>query len=191
MYSLTKYMNGHADAIMGAVVVNDESLHTKLQFLQNAIGIVPSPFDCSQVNRGLKTLGLRMRQHSQNGVAVAKYLESHPKVISVIHPGFPSHPHYERFKKQCSGHSSMICFYIKGGLEESRKFLKTVKVFTLAGSLGGVQSLIELPYLCSHASVPKDQKARLGITDNLIRVSVGLEDAEELIADLEQALRHI
>ncbi|GLV26681.1 Cystathionine gamma-lyase [Carabus blaptoides fortunei] len=155
------------------------------------MGIVPSPFDCSQVNRGLKTLGLRMRQHSQNGVAVAKYLESHPKVISVIHPGFSSHPHYERFKKQCSGHSSMICFYIKGGLEESRKFLNNVKVFTPAGSLGEVQSLIELPYLWSHASVPKDQKARLGITDNLIRVSVGLEDAEELIADLEQALRHI
>ncbi|GLV32850.1 Cystathionine gamma-lyase [Carabus blaptoides fortunei] len=189
IYSLTKYMNGHSDIVMGAVVTNDEDLHAQLRFLQNAMGIVPSPFDCSQVNRSLKTLGLRMRQHNQNGVAISKYLESHPNVIKVLNPGLPSHPHYERFKKQCSGHSGMITFFIKGGMEESKKFLKALKVFTLAESLGGFESLAELPCVMTHASVPPEQRKTLGITDNLIRLSVGLEDSEDLIADLQQALK--
>jgi len=188
VHSLTKYMNGHSDIIMGAIIVNDTEIHDKLRFLQNAMGIVPSPFDCSQVNRSLKTLALRMKQHNYNSLAVAKFLESHSKVTKVIHPGLPSHPQHELFKKQTSGHSGMVSFYIKGGLEESKKLLSTLKLFTLAESLGGYESLAELPSVMTHASVPEDQRRVLNITDNLIRLSVGLEDVEDLIDDLRKAL---
>lgn len=189
MYSLTKYMNGHSDVIMGAALTNDEKLHENLRFLQNAMGVVPSPFDCSQLNRSLKTLALRMREHMTNGLLVGKYLEKHPLVEKVIHPGLPSHPQFELIKKQCYGVSGMMVFYLKGGLAESRKFLSALKVFTLAESLGGYESLAELPSVMTHASVPPENRAKLGITDNLIRLSVGLEDPEDLIADLEQALK--
>lgn len=191
MYSLTKYMNGHSDVIMGAAVMNDEALHDRLKFLQNATGIVPSPFDCYLVNRSLKTLSLRMERHKSNSLAVAKFLEKHPKVESVLHPGLPSHPQHELAKKQTYGHSGIMSFYIKGGLDESTAFLKALEVFTLAESLGGYESLAELPSVMTHASVPAEQRAELGITDGLIRISVGLEDVEDLIVDLKQALEKV
>lgn len=145
MYSLTKYMNGHSDVIMGALVTNDEALHTNLRFLQNATGIVPSPFDCYQVNRSLKTLAIRMEKHKSNSLAVAKFLEGHPNVERVLHPGLPSHPQHELALRQTYGHSSIMSFYIKGGVTESTKFFKGLKLFTLAESLGGYESLAELP----------------------------------------------
>ncbi|XP_058442650.1 cystathionine gamma-lyase isoform X2 [Malaya genurostris] len=188
MYSLTKYMNGHSDVIMGAAVMNDEALYEKLKFLQNATGIVPSPFDCYLVNRSLKTLALRMERHKSNSLAVAKFLEKHPKIERVLHPGLPSHPQHELAKRQTFGHSGIMSFYIKGGLKESTLFLKSLEVFTLAESLGGYESLAELPSVMTHASVPEEQRAVLGITDGLIRISVGLEDVDDLIMDLKQSL---
>lgn len=191
MYSLTKYMNGHSDVIMGAAIMNDEALYERLKFLQNAAGIVPSPFDCYLVNRSLKTLSLRMERHKSNALAVAKYLEAHPKVERVLHPGLPSHPQHELAKKQTYGHSGIMSFYLKGGLDESSAFLKALQVFTLAESLGGYESLAELPSVMTHASVPAEQRAALGITDGLVRISVGLEDVEDLIVDLKQALEKV
>lgn len=190
-YSLTKYMNGHTDVVMGALITSDEALYEKLKFLQNAMGIVPSPFDCYQVNRGLKTLALRMEQHKNNALTIAKYLESHPKVDKVLHPGLPSHPQHELFKKQTSGHSGTFSFYLKGDLETSKKFLTALKLFALAESLGGYESLIELPSVMTHSSVPAEQRAVLGITDSLIRLSVGIEEVEDLVADLEHAFKAI
>lgn len=191
MYSLTKYMNGHSDVIMGAAVMNDEALYERLKFLQNAAGIVPSPFDCYLVNRSLKTLALRMERHKSNSLAVAKFLEAHPKVERVLHPGLPSHPQHELAKKQTYGHSGIMSFYIKGGLDESSAFLKALQVFTLAESLGGYESLAELPSVMTHASVPAEQRAQLGITDGLVRISVGLEDVDDLIVDLKQAFEKV
>lgn len=153
-----------------------------------ASGIVPSPFDCYQVNRSLKTLALRMQQHSKSSLLIASYLEAHPNVVKVIHPGLPSHPQHSLALRQTFGHSGIMSFYIQGGLAESRKFLKSLRVFTLAESLGGYESLAELPSIMTHASVPEDQRVLLGITDSLIRISVGLEDPEDLINDLKQAL---
>jgi len=189
MHSLTKYMNGHSDVIMGAAMTNNEDVHTRLRFLQNSIGPVPSPFDCYLVNRSLKTLHLRMREHMKSGLTVAQYLETHPCVERVIHPGLPSHPQHELFKRQCYGHSGMVTMYIKGGLDEAKAFFKSLKVFTLAESLGGYESLAELPALMTHASVSPEERAVLGISDNLIRLSVGLEDVSDIIADLDNALR--
>ncbi|XP_043286466.1 cystathionine gamma-lyase [Venturia canescens] len=186
MYSLTKYMNGHSDIIMGAAITQDDELEKKLRFLQNALGIVPSPFDCSQVNRSLKTLEIRMQQHMKNGLAVAKFLENHPFVDRVIHPLLPSHPQHDLAKKQASGHSGMVSFYLKGN---SRKFLESLKIFTLAESLGGYESLAELPSVMTHASVPEADRAQLGITDQLVRLSVGLETEVDLLADIDQALK--
>ncbi|XP_013197156.2 cystathionine gamma-lyase [Amyelois transitella] len=189
VYSLTKYMNGHSDVIMGAVVMNDSELEAKLRFLQNAMGAVPSPFDCYLVNRSLKTLALRMERHKTSAIVIAKWLQQHPNVIDIFHPGFPNHPQYEIARKQMTGHSGVFSFTHSGGLEESRKLLSALKVFTLAESLGGYESLAELPSLMTHASVPAQQRQELGITDSLIRLSVGLEDVVDLIADLEQAFR--
>ncbi|XP_072385997.1 putative cystathionine gamma-lyase 2 [Diabrotica undecimpunctata] len=191
VYSLTKYMNGHSDVIMGSIATNNKELFDKLKFLQNSMGIVPAPFDCYQVNRSLKTLALRMTQHKISGLAVAKYLETHPQVEKVMHPGLQSHPQYELFKSQTSGHSGVFSFVLKGGLTESQKFLSALEVFTLGESLGGYESLVELPSVMTHASVPAGQRALLGISDSLIRISVGLEDLEDLIADLEQAFKKI
>ncbi|CAH0405264.1 unnamed protein product [Chilo suppressalis] len=187
MYSLTKYMNGHSDVIMGAAIVKNQELNDKLRFLQNAMGAVPSPFDCYLVNRSLKTLALRMERHRESSLVIAKWLEKHPKVTEVMHPGLPSHPQHEIAKKQTSGHSGVFSFNHSGGLKESRKFLSSLKIFTLAESLGGYESLAELPSVMTHASVPAPQRAELGITDSLIRLSVGLEDVEDLIEDISQA----
>lgn len=189
MYSLTKYMNGHSDVIMGAALTNDEEIHKNMRFLQNAMGVVPSPFECSLLNRSLKTLELRMKQHMKSGLIVGQWLEKHPQVEKVLHPGLPSHPQHDLMKKQCYGVSGMISFYLKGGLAESRKFLSALKVFTLAESLGGYESLAELPSLMTHASIPPEERAKLGISDTLIRLSIGLEDVEDLIADLELGLK--
>ncbi|XP_020285037.1 putative cystathionine gamma-lyase 2 [Pseudomyrmex gracilis] len=185
LYSITKYINGHSDVVMGAVITRRDDLSERLRFLQNAMGIVPSPFDCAMVNRSLKTLELRMQRHMKNSLAVAKFLESHPHVERVIHPYLPSHPQHELALKQTTGHSGMISFYLKGC---SSKFLKALKIFTLAESLGGYESLAELPCVMTHASVPETMRADLGITDQLIRLSVGLEAEQDLIADLGQAL---
>ncbi|KAK7603442.1 hypothetical protein V9T40_003441 [Parthenolecanium corni] len=191
MYSLTKYMNGHADVIMGAVVMNDETLYENLKFMQYATGIVPSPFDCYLVDRSLKTLKLRMQEHMKNGLTVAKFLESHPMVEKVLYPGLKSHPNYDLAKKQWSGCSGMLAFYLKGDLEVCKRFLKKLKYFMTAESLGGYESLVEIPSLMTHASVPAEVRKELGITDNLIRVSVGLEAAEDLVEDFNQALNSI
>merc|ERR1712013_791138 len=188
-YSLTKYMNGHTDVIMGAACTNNDELHEKLRFLQNAIGPVPSPFDCYLVNRSLKTLRVRMEEHQRNSLIVGKWLEAHPGIESVRHPGLPSHPQHELVKSQCYGHSGMISFYLKGGLEESKTLLSALKLITLAESLGGYESLAELPYLMTHASIEEKERVALGVTDNLIRISVGLENVEDIIADLDQALK--
>ncbi|KAL8610555.1 hypothetical protein ACOMHN_006275 [Nucella lapillus] len=189
MHSVTKYMNGHSDVVMGALALNDDARAERLRYLQNAIGTVSSPFDCYLVNRGLKTLAVRMRQHMSNGLAVAKFLEASPKVFKVVHPGLPSHPQHELAKRQMCGFSGMVTFYLKGGKEEASTFLKALKIFTLAESLGGYESLCELPSVQTHASVPADQREKLGITDSLIRLSVGLEDIEDIIQDIDQALK--
>lgn len=191
IYSLTKYMNGHSDVVMGAAVLNDDETYEELKFLQNSAGIIPSPFDCYLVNRSLKTLKLRMKEHMITGLKVARFLESHPAVERVLHPGLKSHPGYDIAKRQWSGCSGMLSFYIKGGIEKSKLFLKTLKFFQTAESLGGYESLAEIPSIMTHASVPSDVREQLQITDNLIRLSVGLEEAEDLISDLNEALTAI
>uniref|UniRef100_A0A8C4VW91 Cystathionine gamma-lyase n=1 Tax=Gopherus evgoodei TaxID=1825980 RepID=A0A8C4VW91_9SAUR len=189
MYSATKYMNGHSDVVMGLVSVNCDDLYERLKFLQNALGAVPSPFDCYLCNRGLKTLQIRMKQHFYNAQAVAQYLESNPRVEKVIYPGLPSHPQHEVMKRQSTGCSGMVAFYIKGNLEQAEIFLKNLKLLTLAESLGGYESLAEHPAIMTHASVPKEEREVLGINDTLIRLSIGLEDAQDILEDLEQALK--
>ncbi|KAJ9580535.1 hypothetical protein L9F63_024301 [Diploptera punctata] len=154
-------------------------------------GLNPSPFECYLTFRGLKTLALRMRQHMKNSIKIAQFLETHPKVVKVLHPWLPSHPQHEVAKKQASGHSGMIAFYVKGGLKEVGDVLKKLELIEMAGSLGGVRTTAEVPSVYSHASIPDEMKERTGITHNLIRMSVGLEDAEDLIADLNQALNAV
>lgn len=189
VHSITKYINGHSDVVMGAVITDNDDIQKHLFFQQLAVGAVPSPFDCYLVNRGMKTLHLRMRAHSENGMGVAKYLEANPRIESVLYPGLPSHPQHEIHLKQTKGMSGMVSFYLKGGIEESRTFLSALKVFTLAESLGGYESLAELPAIMTHASIPAEDREKLRITDNLIRISVGVEDLDDLIQDLDQALK--
>jgi cystathionine gamma-lyase len=186
--SVTKYYNGHSDVLMGMTALRDESLAERLQFIQFAAGAVPGPFDCYMANRGLKTLHLRMEAHAKNAMAVAMYLDAHPKVTAVLYPGLPSHPNHEVAKAQSTGFSGMVSFRIRGDIKASTTFLQKVHVFTLAESLGAVESLAELPAVMTHASVPAEQRAALGITDSLIRLSVGVENTIDLLRDLEQAL---
>ena len=188
MHSTTKYLNGHSDVIGGALVMNEQELYEKLQFLQNAAGGVPGPFDCFLVLRGIKTLAIRMERHAENALKIAQFLENHPKVRKVIYPGLSSHPQHELAKKQMTGFGGIITFFIKGGLEAARRFLERVKIFSLAESLGGVESLIEHPAIMTHASLPKEVREKIGISDELIRVSVGIEHVDDLISDLKQAL---
>jgi cystathionine gamma-lyase len=188
VHSVTKYMNGHSDVVGGIAVMNRDDLHDQLRFLQNAVGAVPAPMDCFLVMRGLKTLPVRMERHAQNAMVIARFLEEHPKVEKVIYPGLESHPQHALARRQMSGFGGMITFFIRGGLPEARSFLEKVKVFTLAESLGGVESLIEHPAIMTHASIPAETRKTLGIHDNLIRISVGIEDLEDLRADLNQAL---
>ncbi|MFL5812781.1 MAG: cystathionine gamma-synthase [Bdellovibrionia bacterium] len=191
VHSITKYMNGHSDVVGGILVTSNDALYTQLKFLQNAVGAVPAPMDCFLVMRGLKTLHVRMERHAENAMEIAKYLEKHPKVESVVYPGLESHPQHQLARKQMTGFGGMITFFIKGGLPQARTFLENVKLFTLAESLGGVESLIEHPAIMTHASVPAESRKALGIHDNLVRVSVGIEDLADLKADLEQALAQV
>ena len=188
MHSMTKFLNGHSDVVMGALMVNDEELYTRLKYLQNAIGPTPSPFDCFLVQRGLKTLCVRMERHVQNAQRVAEFLDQHAKVEEVLYPGLPSHPQYELGKRQMTAPGGMVSFRVKGGLEEALRVLKGTDVFTLAVSLGGVESLIEQPATMTHFEMPKEAREAVGITDNLVRLAIGIEDADDLIADLDQAL---
>ena len=186
-HSTTKYLNGHSDIIGGAIMVNDDGLRQKLQFLQNAVGAVQAPMDSFLVLRGTKTLHLRMERHEQSGRAMAAWLQSHPQVEKVIYPGLESHPQHALAKKQQRGFGGMISFVLKGGLAESQRFLSACQIFTLAESLGGVESLIEHPAIMTHASIPADRRAALGIADGFIRISVGIEDFTDLQADLDRA----
>lgn len=187
LHSMTKFINGHSDVVGGAMMFNSDELLEKLFYLQNAIGPAQSPFDSWLVLRGIKTLAVRMKAHQENAMKIATYLENHPKVEKVVYPGLKSHPQHELGKKQMSGAGGMITFFIKGGIDESRRFLENVKLFALAESLGGVESLVDHPAIMTHASIPQKVREELGIFDNLIRLSVGIEDCDDLIADLEKA----
>lgn len=193
MHSTTKYVAGHSDAVGGALVTRRAELAEKLRFMQNAIGSVMGPFDAYLTLRGLKTLHVRMKAHCHNAMLVAQALEKHPKVERVVYPGLPSHPHHALATRQMKldgapAYGGMITIFLKGGLAESRRFLERVKLFALAESLGGVESLIEHPAIMTHASVPAAQRAELGISDSLVRISVGIEDPQDQLADLTQAL---
>lgn len=187
-HSTTKYIGGHSDAIGGVLVTNDDELFRRMKFVQLSEGAVPGIQECFLFLRSTKTLHVRMDRHCQNAMAIARHLEQHPKVEKVIYPGLESHPQHAIAKKQMRGFGGMITIYLKGGLDESRRMLEKVRIFALAESLGGVESLIEHPAIMTHASVPADQRAKLGIADNLVRLSVGIEDVQDLIADLDQAL---
>jgi len=191
MHSMTKYLNGHSDVVGGCLILNNDQLYKKLWTLQNSIGPSQSPFDSWLVLRGLKTLKIRMSEHQKNAQVIADYLEKHPQVEKVIYPGLKSHPQYDLATKQMHGFSGMITFFLKGGLEESKTFLESVQLFALAESLGGVESLIEHPAIMTHASVPVAQREKLGIKDNLIRISVGIEDIADLTQDLINAFEAV
>ena len=188
VYSATKYLGGHSDLISGAVVVDRGDLFERLAFLQNAGGAVPGPMDCWLVLRGLKTLAVRMREHSRNAQEVAAYLERHPKVARVFYPGLPASAQLELARRQMAGFGGMVSFEVNGGLEAARGVVERTRLFTLAESLGGVESLIELPALMTHASIPAETRRANGVADGLIRISVGLEDVADLISDLDRAL---
>ncbi len=188
VHSTTKYINGHSDVVGGIVITSDDKIAEKMRFLQNSMGATPGPFDSWLVLRGVKTLHLRMKQHAESAMVIAKYLESHPAVERVTYPGLESHPQYKIAQDQMKGPGGMITFFLKGGLEPARKMLESVKIFALAESLGGVESLIEHPAIMTHASVPKEVRESLGITDGLVRLSVGIEDIDDLMADLKNAL---
>jgi cystathionine gamma-lyase len=188
LHSTTKYINGHSDVVGGAIVVKDAALAEQVYFLQNAMGAVPGPMDCFLVLRGIKTLPLRMKAHEQNALEIARWLEKHPKVSRVLHPGLESHPQHALAARQMKGFSGTFSFRVKGGGEAAFRLLGSVKLFALAESLGGVESLIEHPWSMTHLSMPEGVRASAGITEDLIRVSVGLEHVEDLEADLQQAL---
>ena len=192
MHSATKYLGGHSDVVMGALVVNDKDLADKLYFIQNSCGAVCGPMDSFLVLRGIKTLHVRMQRHCENGKAVAEYLAKHPKIEKVYWPGFESHPNHEIAKKQMKDFGGMVSFVTKGNnIKDAFKILENLKIFTLAESLGGVESLCGHPASMTHASIPKEEREKTGVVDSLIRLSVGIEDSEDLLADLDQALRLI
>lgn len=189
VHSLTKYMAGHSDVVMGAVVCNDDKLAEELAFLQNACGAVPGPQDCFLVLRGIKTLHLRMERHCRNGEVVARFLSGHPKVDKVYWPGLPGHPNHDIAKRQMRGFGGMLSFSLKGDrIEDAMRLLSATRLFSLAESLGGVESLLGHPASMTHAAIPKEQRLKSGVSDTLIRLSVGVEDEEDLLADLDQAL---
>ena len=192
MHSATKYLGGHSDLVMGALMVNDDKLHQQLKFIQFAAGAITGPMDSFLALRGVKTLAIRMERHSSNGMAVAQFLESHPKVKQVYYPGLKSHPNYEVAKKQMRSFGGMLSFKLKDESQATTfKLLENLKVFTLAESLGGVESLANHPSTMTHASIPEPERLEIGITESLIRLSVGIEDIEDLIADLERVLNMI
>jgi cystathionine gamma-lyase len=189
LHSTTKYIGGHADVVGGALCLNDDALYERLKFLQNAAGATPSPFDCFLTLRGLKTLALRMRAHEKNAMVIATFLKSQPRVQRVYYPGLTDHPGYEIAARQMTGFSGMVSFEVKGGLREARAVVQRTKLFKIAESLGGVESLVELPAIMTHASIPEEERKKAGLDDGLIRLSVGIEDVEDLIDDLKTALR--
>jgi len=188
VHSTTKYLGGHSDVVGGAVVANDPGISERLKFIQNSAGAIPGPFDCWLVLRGIKTLALRMERHNANAQAVSEFLESHPKVERVIYPGLRSHPQHELARRQMTGFGGMVSFWPKGGIRSSRVILKSTRLFVLAESLGGVESLISSPSAMTHASIPAESRKKTGIRDDLIRLSVGIEDADDLIEDLGKSL---
>ena len=189
MHSATKYLNGHSDMVGGVAVAANTELADRVGFLQNAVGAIAGPFDSFLALRGLKTLALRMRQTSENALQIAQWLEKHKQVTKVIYPGLASHPQHALAKQQMhNGFSGIVTFFVKGGLSEAKTFLEGLRVFTIAESLGGVESLVDHPGLMTHASIPADKRKELGIDDSLIRLSVGIEDVSDLIADLDAAL---
>ena len=188
VHSTTKYMGGHSDVVGGAAVTSNPELHERMAFYQNAAGGVPGPFDSWIVLRGLKTLAVRMRQHEENALAVARFLQDHTQVATVNYPGLPNHPQHELAKKQMSGFSGMVSFTLKGGAEAAYAAVQKTHVFHFAESLGGVESLITHPATMTHAAIPKEQRESRGVTDGLLRLSVGIEDAEDLVADLDRAI---
>ncbi len=188
MHSSTKYLGGHSDVVGGIIIVREDELAQRLRFVQNAVGGVPGPWDAWLVLRGVKTLGVRMQRHFENALQVARFLESHPKVERVIYPWLESHPQHALARSQMSGMSGMITMYLASDLDGARRFLEKVRVFTLAESLGGVESLIEHPAIMTHASVPPQIRGSLGIADTLVRLSVGIEDVSDLLSDLDAAL---
>jgi len=189
MHSSTKYLGGHSDVIQGALIMNDESLKDQLYFIQKSCGAVPGPFDCFLVLRGIKTLHVRMKQHCENGIVIANYLRSNPKVDRVFWCGFLDHPNHDIAKKQMRGFGGMLSFTLKdASVEAATKVLSSTKLFSLAESLGGVESLINHPASMTHASIPREERLKNGLTDGLIRLSIGIEDAEDLVEDLKQAI---
>jgi cystathionine gamma-lyase len=188
MHSVTKYINGHSDVIGGAAITNDDELAEQIRFIQFAAGAVQAPFDCYMAHRGVKTLVVRMKQHAASALKIAEHLEQHSQVTKVLYPGLPSHPQHELACRQMDGFSGMVTFFVKGDLEDAKRVLKKTKLFALAESLGGVESLIEHPAIMTHSSLPAQVRKDLGIEDTLIRLSVGIEDTDDLIADLDQAL---
>ncbi len=187
VHSTTKYVGGHSDVVGGAVVTSNDDLYAKLKFNQNSIGAIPGPFDSWLTLRGIKTLALRMREHNKNAIAVANFLVNHPMIEKVNYPGLESHPQHELAKRQMTGFGGMISFEVKGGLDAGKVVATNTKLFALAESLGGVESLIGHPATMTHAAIPKEERMKIGLSDGLIRISVGIEDEEDLIADLEQA----
>lgn len=191
VHSTTKYLAGHCDVIGGAIVVSDKELYERLSFFQNAVGGVPGPFDCWLVLRGIKTLALRMERHCLNALKIAQYLNDHPKVARVYYPGLSSHPQHELAKKQMKGFGGMISFELKGDQKFAEKFISSTRFFLLAESLGGVESLICHPATMTHASIPREERLKAGFKDELIRISVGVENVEDLMEDLESAFQRI
>jgi cystathionine beta-lyase/cystathionine gamma-synthase len=188
LHSTTKYIGGHADVIGGAICLNDRSLYQRLKYLQNAAGATPSPFDCFLTLRGIKTLALRMREHERNATRIAGFLNEQPRVRRVYYPGLSDHPGHDVAASQMDGFSGMVSFEVKGGLAEARRVLSRLCIFKIAESLGGVESLVELPAIMTHASIPKEERRKAGLDDGLVRLSVGIEDVEDLIGDLQRAL---
>ena len=188
MHSATKFINGHSDMVGGVVAVNDADLAERLAYLQNSIGAVSGPFDSFLALRGVKTLDVRMERHCRSALEIAQWLEQHENVESVLYPGLPSHPQHELALRQMPGFGGIVTFFVKGDLDDARRFLERCSVFALAESLGGVESLVDHPAIMTHASVPVEERAKLGISDTLIRLSVGIEDVADLIEDLDQAL---
>jgi cystathionine gamma-lyase len=189
VHSTTKYINGHSDVIGGALIMNDPELHESIKFFQNAAGGVPGPFDSWLTMRGIKTLAVRMRQHAENAMTVARFLSEHPRVAKVYYPGLPSHPDHELAKRQMSGFGGMVSFQLKGSYDDMASIVRRFKIFALAESLGGVESLACHPASMTHASIPREIREARGLTDTLLRLSIGIEDVEDLLGDLEQVLR--
>jgi cystathionine gamma-lyase len=189
LHSTTKYIAGHADVVGGAICLNDRTLYERLKYLQNAAGATPSPFDCFLTLRGVKTLALRMREHEKNAMGVAAFLQEHSRVRRVYYPGLSDHPGHKIARAQMSGFGGMVSFEVKGGLAAARRVLSRLKIFKIAESLGGVESLVELPAIMTHASIPKEERKKAGLDDGLIRLSVGVEDPDDLLRDMDRALR--